>query len=278
MTRFQKVQRYLSVIPVFSTVFIAFVTMSELKRLKAPAKLWLRFMLTFFLSGIAGYLLNSFIMTGKHMLLNLVATGCLLAISNMIMVDIQVRSAKEPPATRTNRVSINTIILVVSAIALIIGFAVMVTTMLDTSSDVADTNGIADTSLAVIDINDAAGDSEYYSCHKSYTSVTGGRTQVRGNQEKHDHDTVTFQSEKISGIMVLQVTKSPFNQATFTIDSTLERGNMEIVIVVDGVIFDTIPANKLSQITLTDVADKMIVVKIAAESAQVRICVERSFE
>ncbi len=92
LTKFQKLQKWLSVIPFWSTFFITFVTMIVLKKEKAPGKLWFFFMLTFFISGIVVYLVNAFLMTGQHIILNLIVSGLLLAVTNFLFVDIQVMS------------------------------------------------------------------------------------------------------------------------------------------------------------------------------------------
>ena len=64
MTKFQKIQRISSIIPFWSTIFVAIFTMIKLKRQKASKKLWAYFILTFFVSGSIVYLLNTVIMTG----------------------------------------------------------------------------------------------------------------------------------------------------------------------------------------------------------------------
>ena len=95
MTKFQKLQKISSIIPVFSTVFVAFVTMLELKKQKASVKRWLCFALAFFLSGILVYLLNAVIMTGEHPILNLIASWLILAGANDLMVELQIARVKE---------------------------------------------------------------------------------------------------------------------------------------------------------------------------------------
>ncbi len=51
---------------------------------------------------------------------------------------------------------------------------------------------------------------------------------------------------------------------------------MEIVVIVDGQYYDHIPINKSSSIVLSNVADKLVVVRIGAESAKMKVTVKRT--
>jgi hypothetical protein len=51
---------------------------------------------------------------------------------------------------------------------------------------------------------------------------------------------------------------------------------MEIVILVDGAFYAYVPVNSTQTIRLEDVAQKLVVVKIAGESAAMNITVERT--
>ena len=95
MKKFHKFQLALSIIPVVSTVFIAFVTMFVFKKNKAAPKLWLYFCLTFFVSGIVASFVNNEIMTGLHPILNVIVIGLILTIANILLVELQITSARE---------------------------------------------------------------------------------------------------------------------------------------------------------------------------------------
>lgn len=113
MTKFQKIQKASSVIPFLSSFFVFFVTMFELKRQKAPSKKWLLFYLVFFLSGIAVYFLNSVIMTGENPGLNYIASGLVLALANILCVDLQMYGLTEKP--NSNEFTFNMIIFIAFA-------------------------------------------------------------------------------------------------------------------------------------------------------------------
>lgn len=50
---------------------------------------------------------------------------------------------------------------------------------------------------------------------------------------------------------------------------------MEIIIMVDNEYYDSVAVNQTHTIVLNDVADKQVVLKIAAESAKLHIAVTR---
>ena len=82
-------------------------------------------------------------------------------------------------------------------------------------------------------------------------------------------------AKKFSGIDTLQATQTDSNSMTLTVESTLNSGNMEIIIVIDGEYYQHIPTGSKQTIVLEDIAGKLVLVKMAAESADVRVVVER---
>ena len=275
MTKFQKIQRISSIIPVWSTFFIAIVTMVELKRRKASAKLWIYFILTFFLSGIVVYLVNTFIMTGQHIALNVVVSGLILAVANILFVNFQVMGAQPQYSKEETKIKNEKVIYLITAGVVIVGVTVLLSALLAPSVDIEDSNGRENTSLAVIDTNEILSSTNNFSAFNSNTSQRGEHSGVVGKLKKHDYDEVTFRCEKISGIKTLQVTKAVSNKMTLEIDSQLDAGNMEIVIIVDGEYYDSVAANKVSSVVLTGIINKTVIVKMAAESAKMNISIKR---
>ena len=51
---------------------------------------------------------------------------------------------------------------------------------------------------------------------------------------------------------------------------------MEIVVIVDGQYYDHIPVNQSNTVVLSNVADKLVVVRIGAESAKMQVTVKRT--
>lgn len=95
MNKFQKLQVYSSIIPVFSTVFIAFVTMFVLRKHKASLKLWFYFYVTFLLFGITSFFVKDVIMSLQYTIPSIVVVGLVLAAANTIFVKLQIICTQE---------------------------------------------------------------------------------------------------------------------------------------------------------------------------------------
>ena len=274
MTKFQKIQKLSSIIPVFSTVFVAFVTMFELKKQKASMKRWLCFILAFFGFGILAYLLNAVIMTGEHPILNLIASALILACANHVMVELQIQRVKNTETVPKKKIDTEMLII---CIASGVAFVIVMILLFTPSVQFDDVNGEGDTSLAILETSEIIRDDNNYSALGSSTSYRGEKTNVRGTMKDYDYGEVSYRCKKLSGIMTLQVTKAECDSVTLEIDSTLEKGNLQIAVIVDGQLYELLEANKAKTVVLTDVAQKTICVKAAAESAQAKISVKRSF-
>ena len=276
MTKFQKIQKISSIIPFWSTVFVALITMYELKKRNASAKMWLYFVLTYFLSGIFVYVLNTVIMTGQHPFLNVLASGLILAAANILFVDLQVLSVQQQHhrdyTTKKKRI----VIYIVTVVAAVASIIVLLVLLLEPSVDIGDINGSEDTSLAVIKIEEILSTDEHFSAFGSYMSKNGANTEVTGFLKNYDHDEIIFRCQKISGIKTLHATKTMCDQLSLEIDSQLEIGNMEIIIMIEGEYYDHIAVDQASSIILTGISGKTVTVKIAAESAKVNIAINRS--
>jgi len=278
MTKFQKIQKISSIVPFYSTFFVAFVTMFELKRHKASAKMWFFFVATFFLSWIAVYILNAFIMTGQHIILNVIASGLVLAVANVLFVDFQVMCSTVHPEKAPMAKSMIVVICCVLAGVITIGGVVLLLLLHSPSVDIEDVNGSQNTNLATIDMNEILTTIDHFSAFSSYTSYDGTNTNVVGDLKEYDHTEVVFHCKKISGIKTLHATKTTCDQLTLVIESELKTGNMEIVIMVDDEYYDHVPINQASTVLLTDITNKTVVVKMAAESAEMNISVQRTAE
>ena len=87
-----------------------------------------------------------------------------------------------------------------------------------------------------------------------------------------------FSCKKISGVKTLHATKSPYDTLTLKFSSQLDAGNLEIVIIVDGEYYCHVPVNQISTVELTNIGNKTVVVKAAAESASLKISVQRDVD
>ena len=276
MKNFQKIQILSSVIPFWSTVFVAICSMVELKKNKASPKIWAYYILTFLASGSIVLLVNKFIMSGQHLLLNVLVTGLILAITNIIFVNLQCMSAKtEQPKTRGNTQTYR-IIFVVAGVLALIGCIVVLVIYFQPTSHIEDINGADNTELAVIAQDEILSSQDVYTAFSLHTGYDGAKTHVVGKMKDYDYEECSLSCKKLSGTYTLQATKTDANQLTLDITSQLDEGNMEIVIIVDGELYTSLPVNQEYSITLIDIAGKTILVKIAAESAKMEAYVKRT--
>ena len=285
MTKFQKIQIASSIIPVFSTAFVTFVTMFDMKRRKASFKHWVYLMLIFFLSGIVAWLVTTFLMTGQHLFLNYIVTGLIFFLANYLMVELQMTVAKEqttpecsPEQETKKRVSNKTIVwvaivagIVLSAIMLL----VVVMILISGPPKIEDMNGIENTNLATITVDEVINKGQSYTAFVCSESLKGERTDVTGNLEKFDYDCALLRSKSISGVAILNATKTTADQLVLEINSEVKAGNMEIVITVDGEYYQSVAVNQTCTVTLSGVANKVVLVKMGAESAEMEVTVNR---
>ncbi|MBR4062924.1 MAG: hypothetical protein IKK01_07655 [Clostridia bacterium] len=73
----------------------------------------------------------------------------------------------------------------------------------------------------------------------------------------------------------MQATLTDSDSLTLTIMSINEKGNMEIFILVDGVIHSRVPINDEVSVTLEGISGKTVVVRFGAESAKGKVKVTR---
>ena len=274
MTRFHKFQKISSIVPFWSTLLILVITMVELKRRAASKKLWGCFILIFFVIGAAVFLVNNVIMTGQHWILNVIVSWLICTIANILFVDLQIKSAQGSQTTAKS--SKKAYVIAGGVIAGVLAVSALLFVLFSPSVDIEDINGAADTSLAAIQLNDIVSSSDHYSAFSSYTSYKGASTTVTGTMKDRDYQECAFSCQKISGIMTVQATKTKSDTLTLDVFSQVESGNMEIVVIVDGQYYDHIPVNQSSSIVLSNVADKLVVVKIGAESAKMKVTVKRT--
>lgn len=151
--------------------------------------------------------------------------------------------------------------------------------MIYTDKHIEDTNGEI-TTLESIDIGEML--VQNYSSYSAYMSskrYSGDSTGIVGRLErqKTDFDIIRFSTKKLSGIMIAQTTNCNKNDnLTFTIDSTLISGNMEIVVVApDNTLVQNVQVNTKQTIHIANTQEGVYKVVIGAESAELNIEVHR---
>ena len=142
----------------------------------------------------------------------------------------------------------------------------------------ADTNGPDNFALNTITREDILSSNQKHSASHESKKFWGNDTNIRnGIYQEYDRDNVTCSYGRIDGIDILQVTKISSNTLTLNINSVVEEGNAEIVILVDGDYYCSVDVNQNKAIILQNVADKTIIVKLAAESAKMRVDISRDY-
>lgn len=276
MVKFKNIQRLSSVIPVWSTVIIAIITMIKLRQNNASKRLWFYFIITFFVSGIVAGVVNAFVMSGQHLILNILVTGLILAIANLIFVDLQCLCEKESTTAKGTGIGAKLLVGLIGGFLFVVVCISFFCFYFKPTPHIEDTNGPENTNLVTMAHDDIAISQDHYTAFKIHTSNDGSNTNVSERLYKEDdYEECKLKCEKISGIYTLQATKTNCNQLMLEFISQLEKGNMEIVIVVDDQFYASIPVNQEYLITLNDIAGKTVLVKIAAESAKMDAYVKR---
>lgn len=163
----------------------------------------------------------------------------------------------------------------ISAIAAVVGIVAFLTVFLSPPSTIEDTNGPNNTNLAIIDMNEILSDGDEYSAFLSWSRQKGSETNIEGRLSKYNYEECTFSSKKISGVMTLQATRTMRDKLTLAVSSQLDAGNLEIIIIVDGEYHSHVPVNQDTSVVLTGISGKTVIVKLAAESAELKVSVKR---
>jgi len=212
-------------------------------------------------------------MTGQHLTLNVIVSWLILTIANILFVDFQIMSIQSSPANIT--LNIKAYVIISGIIVALLGVGMLLFTLFTPWVSIEDTNGAYDNSLVTIGLDEIISSPDNYSALSSYTSYDGPSTNIVGTMKDYDYQECAFSCQKISGIMTLHATKTNKNKLSLDFFSQLESGNMEIVVIVDGEYYDSIPINQNSSIVLSDIANKTVVIRIGAESAKMKITVKR---
>ena len=279
-SKFQKIQLWLSVIPFWSTIFIVFVTMGVIKKHKPKSAVeWGRLMLTFFGGFIVAYLFSNYVLTGQNTVLNIVVEGLILFVANLLFVAQQYK-CEQNPDEQGERKNINKFTYVILfaiplVIALIfVGAKISQSLSLHADYTIPDMS-VGSTSLAVITEDDIINSSRKLTMLSFSENFEGAQTNVTGDLAKYDYDISSFSASEISGVRTMQATLTDSDSLTLTIMSINEKGNMEIFILVDGVIHSRVPINDEVSVTLEGISGKTVVVRFGAESAKGKVKVTR---
>jgi hypothetical protein len=145
-------------------------------------------------------------------------------------------------------------------------------------SDFVDTNGPENFALTEITRDDIVSSANNYKSFLITGRNSGYHTNVTGaTLREKDYDHVRKSFGKIHGVIILQATQISGDTLTLRIDSSVESGNAEIVIVVDEEYYCSVAVNQTQFVTLQGIAGKEIVVKLAGENAKMKIEITREY-
>lgn len=142
---------------------------------------------------------------------------------------------------------------------------------------IKDTNGPDDYSLATIteeEIAKATG-SDYSSIITSQSNE-GERSNVDDFAvEDVDYDHTSYAAFSFNGIMIAHATNTEDFKLVLNIISTVSSGNCRIYVYVEDKLYQEVEINKDVFVTINDVANKNVYVKVAGEDAKMSIDVYR---
>ena len=183
------------------------------------------------------------------------------------------------PVPSTGKGNKKALLLVVCIIAVAAMMVLAVFTVVRIiSSDFVDTNGAENFALTEITREDIVSSDNNVSAMMSSQTHSGYHTNIVGTRLRDcDYDHVSRSFGRLDGILIIQATNVSRNTLTLHINSTAEKGNAEIVILVDGEYYCSVDVNQAETVTLQGVANKDVLVKLAGEGAKIKVDVDRVY-
>lgn len=145
-------------------------------------------------------------------------------------------------------------------------------------SDFVDTNGPDNFALTEISRDEILSKDNNYRSSVGSAKHAGKHTKIVGEELREcDYDYVSKDFRNLHGVVVFLATKTSENILTLNINSSVESGNAEIVIIVDGKYYCSVDVNQAQSITLQGISNKEVIVKLAGEGAKMKIDVTRVY-
>lgn len=271
--KYIELQKKLYIIPFISTIVILLITLVELIRNKASRGIWFRFNLALFFSiaalGILTGLLASY--------LRVVAYILALLVLNKYLINLQLLTTSPKKERSVPVFSSRITIFLIGLIGAVISIVAVYIFLSNDSSSIRDMNGAEDTSLVSISVDEMLLTKGNYSATLVQASNSGQKTQVAKELEEYDSDNITFRCKKIDGVRTLQATKVPYDTVVISIESAIKSGNMEMIVLIDDTYYCHVPTNCMHKLEIKDAIGKTIIVRMAAESAEVEVTISRSY-
>lgn len=146
-------------------------------------------------------------------------------------------------------------------------------------SDFVDINGPENFALTEITRAEILSKNNNYRTSMVSKKQSGSHTNIIGTELRdYDYDSISKSFGTIHGVVIIQATKISENTLTLNINSSVESGNAEIVIIVDGKYYCSVDVNQAQSITLQGISNKEVLVKLAGEGAKMKIDVTRAYQ
>ena len=160
----------------------------------------------------------------------------------------------------------------------IIGIIIAVIVTIASTPKFVDTNGPDNYALTEITREDILKSNSSYSASMVSERHSGSHSNIIGTKLRDfDYDSISRSFGKIHGVVILHATKTSADTLTLNIGSSVKSGNAEIVILIDGEYHSSVDVNQTQTVTLQNVSNKEVIVKLAGESAKVKIDITRSY-
>ena len=162
------------------------------------------------------------------------------------------------------------------AVIAIILMAILIPSTLE--SDFVDTNGPDNFALTEITQAEILQKRNNYTSSVGSAKHSGKHTKIVGEELLEcDYDYVSKDFRRLHGVVVFHATKISENTLTLNINSSVESGNAEIVILVDGKYHCSVDVNQAQSVTLQGISNQEVIVKLAGEGAKIKIDVTRVY-
>ena len=283
----KKIQVLLSLIPFISMFGILIYTYINLKKYKASFKRWLIFIALGVVFVFACYIINNMLLNEAYPIINYITNYFLFVAFSNLLIEMQLddkQKKEEQPPVEKKKISKKFYLIIIGVVSVAFTVAFCFTALpffiegiIDARNmKIEDTNGENDYSLNTITREQLINSTE--SSIMFYGELKEGNQSLITDDtmlEDVDYDTVYFESGRFNGVTIVQATKTDKDSIKFDINATLEKGNAEIAIIVDNEYYCNVEINKQSEIVLENINNKTILLKVAGESADIRIEVQR---
>lgn len=153
-----------------------------------------------------------------------------------------------------------------------LGFAIV---KILTVEHIADMNGPDDPSVTTMTLEQILSTESGYRASFGGSGGSGEHSGLDWPLEQYDWDRYHLKYRQVSGIMTLQATLVTEPVLVLDFETVLTAGNLEIVILIDGEYDRHVDVRGSQTVEIHDAAGKTVVVRMAAEGAEVELTVSR---